>query len=113
MIWFQNPRSTYHNPDFALQQSVGAPGTRLNSSIGRFLPDAAGWSRRSGKKRLPRFLTTVEYYPQLNHSANPFVESPAEHNFVRQGDSHVRVWRPIFRRGTDGQTYQPDRSRNP
>ena len=27
----------------------------------------------------------VEYYPQLNHSANPFVEFPAEHNFIRQG----------------------------
>jgi len=33
----------------------------------------------------------VEYYPQLNHSVNPFVESPAQRNFVRQRDSHVRV----------------------
>jgi hypothetical protein len=27
----------------------------------------------------------VEYYPQLNHSANPFVEFSAERNFVWQG----------------------------
>jgi hypothetical protein len=60
-------------------------GTRLTGAIGRFLPDAAEWSRRNGKKRPPRYLTMVEYYPQLNHSANPFVEFPAEHNFVRQG----------------------------
>jgi hypothetical protein len=33
----------------------------------------------------------VEYCPQLKHLANPFVESCAERNFVRQGNRHVRV----------------------
>jgi hypothetical protein len=85
MIWFQNRQVNHHNPDFALQQSAGVPGARLTGAIYMFQFDIAGWSRRSGKKRLPRFLTMVEYYPQLNHSTNPFVEFPAEHNFVRQG----------------------------
>src|SRR6266436_4371934 len=74
MIWFQNRQVNHHNPDFALQQSAGVPGARLTGAIYMFQFDVAGWSRRSGKKRLPRFLTMVEYYPQLNHSDNPFVE---------------------------------------
>src|ERR1700736_1396263 len=41
--------------------------------------------QENGKKTPPRFLTMVESYPQLNHSPNPFVESAAQRNFVRQG----------------------------
>jgi hypothetical protein len=89
IIWFQNRRLKDHNPDFALQQSVDVRGTRLMALLGAFhqmLRDGPG---RSGKKTPPRFLTMVEYYPQLNHSVNPFVESPAQRNFVRQRGSHV------------------------
>jgi hypothetical protein len=42
-------------------------------------------SRIRGKITLRCPLTMVEYYPQLNHSANPFVKCSGRRNFVRQG----------------------------